>query len=115
MSFIKVLERTLFMDTFTERTIKIIKNIPEGKVMTYGQIARIAGSARGARQVVRILHSMSTKYKLPWHRVINSKGEIGFTEDESYNIQKLILQSEGVKIINERKINLKEYQNFPDH
>jgi len=114
MSFIKVLERTLFMDSFTERAINIIKNIPEGKVMTYGQIARIAGSARGARQVVRILHSMSTKYNLPWHRVINSKGEIGLTEDESYNIQKLILQSEGVKIISHRKINLKEYQHFPE-
>jgi len=108
-------EGVLLMETFTERAINIIKNIPEGKVMTYGQIARLAGSARGARQVVRILHSMSTKYKLPWHRVINSKGEIGLTEDESYSIQILILQSEGVEIINKRKINLKEYQHFPDH
>lgn len=103
------------METFTERVIIILKDIPEGKVMTYGQIARLAGSPRGARQVVRILHSMSKKYNLPWHRVINSKGEIGLTEDESYNIQKLLLRSEGVKIINKRKINLEEYQHFPDH
>lgn len=102
------------METFTERVIKIIKDIPEGKVMTYGQIAKLAGSPRGARQVVRILHSMSKKYNLPWHRVINSKGEIGLTEDESYNIQKLFLQSEGVEIINRSKINLKEYQYFPE-
>ena len=45
--------------TFTERAVAIIKQIPEGKVMTYGQIADLAGSPRGARQVVRILHSMS--------------------------------------------------------
>lgn len=44
--------------TFTERAVAIIKQIPEGKVMTYGQIAELAGSPRGARQVVRILHSM---------------------------------------------------------
>lgn len=64
------------MEPYTERVIEIIKNIPEGKVMTYGQIARIAGSPRGARQVVRVLHSMSAKYNLPWHRVINTKGEL---------------------------------------
>lgn len=102
------------MEAFTERVIKIIKDIPEGKVMTYGQIAKLAGSPRGARQVVRILHSMSKKYNLPWHRVINSKGEIGLTEDESYNIQKLFLQSEGVEIINRSKINLGKYQYFPE-
>jgi methylated-DNA-protein-cysteine methyltransferase related protein len=72
------------MGTFTERAVEIIKNIPEGKVMTYGQIAKLAGSSRGARQVVRILHSMSRKFNLPWHRVINSKGEIGFKDEEMW-------------------------------
>lgn len=71
------------MTPFTERVIHIIQSIPEGKVMTYGGVARAAGSPRGARQVVRILHSMSKKYKLPWHRVINAKGMIALTEDES--------------------------------
>lgn len=102
------------METFTERAILIIKAIPEGKVMTYGQIARLAGSPRGARQVVRILHSMSTKYNLPWHRVINSKGEIGIMEDEAYNIQRMALESEGIEFLNNRKINLEEYQYFPE-
>lgn len=102
------------MQTFTQRTIEIIKNIPKGKVMTYGQIARLAGSPRGARQVVRILHSMSEKYGLPWHRVINSKGEIALIEDESYYTQKVTLQSEGVRILNGRFIDLEKYQHFPD-
>lgn len=64
------------MTPFTEEVIRIIKHIPRGKVMTYGQIAGEAGSPRGARQVVRILHSMSEKYELPWHRVMNAKGEL---------------------------------------
>ncbi|MGB8461220.1 MAG: MGMT family protein, partial [Priestia megaterium] len=48
--------------SFTERAVALIKQIPSGKVMTYGQIAHLAGSPRGARQVVRVLHSMSKKH-----------------------------------------------------
>lgn len=77
--------------------------------MTYGQIAKAAGSPRGARQVVRILHSMSEKYGLPWHRVINSKGEIGFSDTEMYNNQKELLESEGIKFNTERSLPLKRY------
>lgn len=101
------------MESFTEKAMYIIKNIPEGKVMTYGQIATLAGSPRGARQVVRILHSMSKKYHLPWHRVINSKGEIGIQDDESFNEQLFSLQSEGVEISDKRRINLQKYQYIP--
>lgn len=101
------------MESFTERAIQVIKNIPEGKVMTYGQIAKVAGSPRGARQVVRILHSMSKKYQLPWHRVINAKGEIAIKEDESFHEQLLALQSEGIEVMDNRFINLKKYQHSP--
>ena len=69
------------MNLFTERVIRIIQGIPAGQVMTYGQVAAAAGSPRGARQVVRVLHSMSEKYELPWHRIINVQGEISFTAD----------------------------------
>jgi methylated-DNA-protein-cysteine methyltransferase-like protein len=102
------------MSPFTAKVIEIIKEIPEGKVMTYGQIARLAGSPRGARQVVRILHSMSAKYGLPWHRVINSKGEIAVKDDESNSLQKLFLQGEGVELDGENRINLERYQYHPD-
>jgi len=92
---------------FTEIVIDIIRSIPKGNVMTYGQIASIAGSPRNARQVSRILHSMSTKHNLPWQRVINSKGTISLT-GQSGHIQKEILLNEGVKVIG-KSINLKEY------
>jgi methylated-DNA-protein-cysteine methyltransferase-like protein len=108
-----MLERNISMQPFTERVIEIIKNIPEGRVMTYGQIAGLAGSPRAARQVVRALHSMSRKHRLPWHRVINVKGQIALTEDESYNEQMWALESEGVEVGLHGVIDLEKYQWHP--
>lgn len=102
------------MTPFTEQVIRIIQSIPEGKVMTYGGVARAAGSPRGARQVVRILHSMSKKYKLPWHRVINAKGMISLTEDESCSMQKLYLQDEGIIFDEKGVVDLKQFQFDPE-
>ncbi|KNB70913.1 MGMT family protein [Brevibacillus reuszeri] len=100
------------MRPFTERAISIIAGIPEGRVMTYGQIAALAGSPRGARQIVRILHSMSKKHKLPWHRVINAKGRIGLMDDESFLLQKMYLEGEGVAVSAEGEIDLAQYQHL---
>lgn len=102
------------MERFTERVIYIIQRIPSGKVMAYGQIAKCAGSPRGARQVVRILHSMSANYQLPWHRVINSKGEIGIKSEEGFINQKIMLEEEGVRFTSSNRIDLDEYRFNPD-
>jgi methylated-DNA-protein-cysteine methyltransferase related protein len=101
------------MQPFTERVVEIIKNIPDGKVMTYGQIAREAGSPRAARQVVRALHSMSRKHRLPWHRVVNAKGQIALQDDESYHEQLFSLESEGIEIGLNGTIDLEKYQYHP--
>lgn len=98
------------MNYFTKMAIFIIKTIPPGRVMTYGQIARAAGSPRGARQVVRILHSMSEKHHLPWHRVVNSKGELGFRDEEMFITQKSLLEFEGIEFLNIKTIELELYQ-----
>jgi methylated-DNA-protein-cysteine methyltransferase-like protein len=98
------------MKPFTEKVMTIIKAIPEGKVMTYGQIAALAGNPRAARQVARILHSMSRKYHIPWHRVINAKGQIVIKDDATYHEQILSLELEGVKVSTTGKINLEKYQ-----
>jgi methylated-DNA-protein-cysteine methyltransferase related protein len=102
------------MQPFTEKVIQIIQHIPAGKVMTYGQIAKEAGSPRAARQVVRALHSMSKKYRLPWHRVVNAKGQIALQDDESYHEQLFSLESEGVEIGLGGIIDLKKYQYHPN-
>ncbi|PWW25871.1 methylated-DNA-protein-cysteine methyltransferase-like protein [Cytobacillus oceanisediminis] len=97
------------MQPFTVKAIKIIQNIPSGKVMTYGQIAKLAGSPRGARQVVRILHSLSEKHLLPWHRVVNGKGEIGFKDDLSFNLQRELLEKEEIYVSPKGILDLQEY------
>ena len=95
------------MNDFTKEIIEIIKNIPKGEVMSYGEIAKRAGKPRGAREVSRILHSCSKKYKLPWHRVINSQGKISLT-GESGELQKEILKHEGIKFDRYGKIIKKD-------
>ncbi|KAA3636854.1 MAG: methylated-DNA--[protein]-cysteine S-methyltransferase [Calditrichaeota bacterium] len=97
------------METFTEKVIQIIKNIPKGKVASYGQIATLAGSPRAARQVVRILHSSSKKHNLPWHRVLNSQGNIALKKNEGFEVQKGLLENEKVKVSDSGKIDLEKY------
>lgn len=103
------------MQLFTEYVIDIIRNIPYGKVMTYGQIASLAGNPRSARQVSRILHTMSKKYNLPWHRVINSKGEIVIKDSELSITQRVLLESECVVVSNSGKIDLTIFKYTPDY
>ena len=98
------------MTEFTKSVITIIKEIPTGKVMTYGGIATAAGNSRGARQVSRILHSMSKTHNLPWHRIINSKGEISLTGD-GLELQKKLLEEEGVQVHKGNKVDLKKNGN----
>lgn len=98
------------MTPFTEKMIHIISSIPTGRVMTYGQIAGLAEHPRAARQVVRVLHSMSRKYNLPWHRVINSKGLIGIKDDEGFHQQKMLLELEGVEVSIDGRVDLVKYQ-----
>lgn len=81
--------------------------------MTYGQIAELAGSRRAARQVVRILHSMTRAHGLPWHRVVNAKGEIAVLDDEARFMQKLYLQDEGVQLGSDDRIDLDRYRFIP--
>jgi methylated-DNA-protein-cysteine methyltransferase-like protein len=96
-------------NSFSERVKKVIKQIPSGKVATYGQIAFLAGNPRGARQVSWILHSCSKKDTLPWHRIINSKGRISLPVNQGYNIQKVLLEKEGIDFDEDGSINLDLY------
>ncbi|MCK4311613.1 MAG: MGMT family protein [Candidatus Cloacimonetes bacterium] len=97
------------VSSFYIRAIEIIKKIPEGKVVTYGQIAKYAGNPRGSRQIARILHSSSEKHELLWHRVVNSKGKISFKPGCGFELQKSLLESEGVIFDKDKKINFVKY------
>ena len=97
------------MQQFTKLVIEIIQKIPVGKVSTYGSIAKMAGNPRGARQVVRVLHSMSAKYNLPWYRIVNSKGQISISEIDAKMSQTLLLSKDGVEVDENFCINLEKY------
>lgn len=101
------------MQPFTEKTIRIIKEIPPGRVMSYGQIAIEAGSPRGSRQVARILHSMSDKYELPWHRVVNAEGRVVLANEEAKLAQIEFLRTEGVEVDQKGKVDLKQFRYNP--
>ncbi|MDO9577146.1 MAG: MGMT family protein [Candidatus Cloacimonadales bacterium] len=85
------------LSSFSKRAIEIMKRIPAGKVGTYGQIATYAGDNRGAQLVVRLLKSSWEKENLPWHRVVNSRGFISLPTGGGYELQKSLLQEEGVE------------------
>jgi methylated-DNA-protein-cysteine methyltransferase-like protein len=99
----------MVMSLFTEEVIAIIKNIPRGKVATYGQIATLAGNRFASRQVVRILNSSSKKERLPWHRVVNSRGTISLAPGRGYEEQKALLVDEGVVFDKQERIDFKRF------
>lgn len=94
---------------FTEDVLRIIRDIPPGKVLTYGRVAALAGKPNGARQVSRLLHSMSEKYDLPWHRVINAGGKISLKPSYGFELQKALLESEGVCFSKQETVDLNIY------
>lgn len=84
-----------------DKIYKIVKSIPKGKVASYGQIAVIAGYPRGAQMVGWALHQINEKTakKVPWHRVINSRGEISTTcKEHTAEMQINLLQNEGIMV-----------------
>ncbi len=92
---------------FTVRALAVIRSIPRGKVATYAQVAAVAGSPLAARQVARILHSLSRKERLPWHRVINSRGSISLPRGAGYEQQKAALERDGVRVKEDGSVDMK--------
>lgn len=82
-------------DNFRQRVLMSIHSIPYGKVATYGQIARLAGSSRAARQVGGILRKLPKGSTIPWYRVVNRSGNISLIGPD-YTRQRTALQDEGI-------------------
>lgn len=82
-----------------------IRKIPQGKVSTYGAIARAAGLPGRARQVAQILHR---GFNLPWQRVLGAGGEIKLRGD-SYMEQRFRLEAEGVRFRG-RRVDMKVHE-----
>jgi len=97
------------MNTFTRQIVDVIRAIPKGRVTSYGRVAALAGNPRAARQVSRILHTMSQKHELPWHRVVNASGRISLPKGRGYELQKALLESEGVFVSSSGAVDLSTY------
>jgi len=92
----------------------LVERIPYGKVATYGQIAKLAGWPKNARQVGRLLAQIPESRKLPWHRVINAQGKISQRRKPGYtDYQRLLLEEEGVKFSAADTISFAHYQWSP--
>jgi methylated-DNA-protein-cysteine methyltransferase-like protein len=86
-----------------------IRSIPRGRVAAYGQVALLAGLPRGARQVSRVLHSLSDKEFLPWHRVLNRNGCISLPLEGHGRTQAALLRKEGVAVDERGRVDLNRY------
>ena len=100
-------------DQLYGRIIDIISRVPAGRVATYGQIAAYAGNCQAARQVARVLHASSKKENLPWHRIVNKRGLISLKPQRGYELQKSLLEDEGVRFDDGDRIDLTRYQWHP--
>jgi methylated-DNA-protein-cysteine methyltransferase-like protein len=92
-------------DTFPQRVWHIVASIPEGYVTTYGEVARLAGSPRAARQVGGVLKRLPEGSTLPWHRVVNRHGDISLTGPDLQR-QRQALLAEGVQVSGSGHIDL---------
>lgn len=98
------------MKDFFQRVYFIVAKIPEGKVATYGQIARLMGEPRSARIVGWAVKAAPSESHLPCHRVVNRLGELAPEYAfGSKQLQRDILKSEGITFKKDGSINLKKH------
>ena len=96
-------------ENFHEKVLEIVRQIPYGRVTTYGAIARRLGSARGARMVGWVLNSQKGNSEIPAHRVVNRQGLLtGKMHFDGTNLMQELLESEGVEVVDNR-VDLEKY------
>jgi methylated-DNA-protein-cysteine methyltransferase-like protein len=95
-------------NNFFERVYEVVKKIPEGKVMTYGQVAGKLGT-KDARRIGHALHANKDSGKVPCHRVVNKEGRLapGYAFGGP-NEQKMRLVAEGVKFLDDIRVDLQK-------
>ena len=100
--------------TYRERVYELVKQIPPGRVMTYGQIAEILGEGYTPRTVGYVMHAADTE-NVPWQRVINSQGACSTGKMTiPVNLQQQILEAEGIAFDAKGRCNLVEVLWYPD-
>ena len=101
------------MSDFKEAVVNFIKKVPEGRVVSYGQVAAACGHPRAARQVGVILKTADVKKeKIPWWRVVNNQGVISIKGNwtATKELQKALLIKDGVKVRSDYTLDIDKYQ-----
>ena len=94
-----------------DRIYAVVRRIPRGRVATYGQVATLAGLGGHARQVGYALHALTSERTVPWHRVVNARGQISQrTEPGGDLIQRQLLEREGVNFDAADRLALNRYR-----
>lgn len=100
-------------DSFRQRVVTLVYQIPRGRVMTYGQLAALCGNPQAARIVGGIAHFGDVN--LPWHRVVNKQGVLAVGYPGGREAHKKHLEEEGVKVSNMYRVNIAKLQWSPSH
>lgn len=99
---------------FYERVYALVRQVPAGKVVTYGQVAALLGLPQAARAVGYALRYLPEGPDVPWHRVINHQGRISPRYPAaSPLLQRLLLEAEGVQFEADEVISLTRYRWHP--
>lgn len=105
------LSATVNMMHFYACVYALVRQVPAGKVVTYGQVAAMLGKPRAARAVGYALRFLPAGSDVPWQRVINHRGQISLrTPAESPLVQRLLLEEEGVVFDAEGRVDLAVYR-----
>lgn len=92
---------------FTSRVHAAIRRIPYGRVLSYGDVAALAGVPRAARGVGQVLRELPEGSDVPWWRVVNSRGGISLTSYAG-GLQRMLLEQEGVRFGRDGRLNLRD-------
>ena len=96
--------------SFSQKVYRLTKQIPQGKVATYGQIARLLGQPRAARAVGNALHHNPYR-TVPCHRVVNREGKLAENfGDRGWQGHRARLLKEGLKFKTQKQVDLKAHQ-----
>ena len=97
-------------ENFFERVYEIARQIPYGKVTSYGAIAKALGTARSARMVGWAMNASHNLEDVPAHRVVNRKGLLtGKHHFEGTNLMQQLLESEGVKVVDNQIVDFQKH------
>jgi methylated-DNA-protein-cysteine methyltransferase-like protein len=93
-----------------ERIYAVVRRIPRGKVATYGQVARLAGRCT-PRQAGYAMAALPSASGVPWHRVVNARGEISARsrDRDGELIQRVLLEKEGVRFDRRGRLDLARF------